>query len=280
MNYPTRWSRRQKKRSMNEAELLLTSILDCSRLDLYRNKKIVLHKEQSAFLSNTLKQRINGRPLQYILGKADFFGFEFKVSPDVLIPRPETEILVEKAAEIVRSKELGAGGINIMDIGTGSGCIAITLAKLLPQAVITATDISEKALEIARENARLHNVSDRITFSQSDLFPNSQLPTPNSQLIISNPPYVASEEIDHLQLEVKHEPRLALDAGIDGLDFYRRIIPQAGAYLKSGGYLLMEIGFGQRKKIEKIFHNSPNFEIIEVIKDYSDIDRIMVAKNG
>lgn len=265
---------------MDEAELLFTSILGCGRLDLYKNKKSLLNKEQSALLAGALRQRISGRPLQYILGKADFFGFEFKVNPDVLIPRPETEILVEKAIEITRSKEWGAGGINILDIGTGSGCIAVSLAKLLPQAEIIAIDISAKALEVAKENARLHNVSERINFYQSDLFSSCELRPAAYGLIVANPPYIASGEIDQLQLEVKCEPRLALDAGIDGLDFYRRIIPRAAAYLKSGGYLLMEIGFGQREKIEKIFQNSPNFEIMEEIKDYSGIDRIMAAKNG
>jgi len=269
---------------MNEAELLLTDILGCGRQDLYRNKKTFLNKEQSVFLSNVLKQRINGRPLQYILGKADFFGLEFKVSPDVLIPRPETEILVEAAVKYAKTSR---GELKILDLGTGSGCIAIALAKLLPQAQITATDISSEALEAAKENARLHQVSERINFVQADLFPVQHLtPLPDRQagstydLIVSNPPYIASGEIARLQPEVRQEPRLALDAGIDGLDFYRRIIPQAGAYLKSGGHLLMEIGLGQKEKIEKIFQNQPNFEIIEVIKDYSGIDRIMAAKNG
>ncbi len=259
---------------MDEAELLFTNILGCRRQDLYRNKKAVLNKEQSVLLAGALKQRISGRPLQYILSQADFFGFQFKVTPDVLIPRPETEILVETAIKYARDKR---AEVRILDIGTGSGCIAVSLAKLLPQARIFATDISVKALEVAGENARLHNVIDKINFSCADLFPSCDSPY---DLIVSNPPYIASGEIEQLQLEVRQEPRLALSAGIDGLDFYHKIIPQAGGYLKTNGYLLMEIGFGQRKKIEKIFQNSPNFEIIEIIKDYSGIDRIMVAKNG
>jgi release factor glutamine methyltransferase len=205
-------------------------------------------------------------------------GLEFKVTPAVLIPRQETEILVEVALRQLRTPNSELRAINILDLGTGSGCIAVSLAKLLRQAKITATDISESALEIARHNAESNNVADKIKFIQSDLFNNYELRTMNYELIISNPPYIASGEIDHLQPEVKYEPRIALDGGQDGLDFFRKIIIEAPRYLKKEGLLMLEVGFGQASAIKNIFQKSEDFEIIETVKDYHNIDRVMVAK--
>ena len=166
--------------------------------------------------------------------------------------------------------------LRILDIGTGSGCIAISLAKFIKNVKVYATDISEKALQIAKQNALLNNV--KVDFLQSNLFQNYRLSAIGYGLIVSNPPYVPACEINTLQPEVRCEPRLALDGGVTGLKFYSRIIPQAGHYLKAGGFLIMEIGFGQKEKIENIFQKYKNFEIIEIVKDYNRIDRVIAAK--
>ncbi|MCK9604140.1 MAG: peptide chain release factor N(5)-glutamine methyltransferase [Candidatus Omnitrophica bacterium] len=257
---------------MNEAELLFSEIFGCDRASLYLKKNIPLDKDKLSKVSSVLKRRFSGEPLQYILGKTEFMGLEFRVNPSVLIPRPETEILVEKAAEMATS-------LKIMDIGTGSGCIAISLAKLLKDADIIATDISDNALEVAKENARRHGV--KINFILADLFNAVDCVMHPVDLIISNPPYVASGEIATLQPEISYEPRIALDGGADGLDFYRRIINGAVDYLKKDGLLILEIGFDQSRAIADIFQRSGKFKIIEIVKDYSNIERVMVAvKNG
>lgn len=254
--------------------MVFAEILNCNRLSLYLNKDRVLNKKESFLASWALKRRIAGEPIPHILGKTEFMGLEFKVTPDVFIPRPETEILVEKTIEIV--KLLNCQTVKLLEIGTGSGCIAISLAKIMPNVKITATDISPKALEIARYNAGLNNAS--INFIQGDLF-DTYNPLPNTyNLIVSNPPYIPAGDIDDLPNEVRYEPRIAIDGGRDGLDFYRRIIDGSPAYLKQGGFLIMEMGFNQKNAIENIFQNAGNFEIISAVKDYSNIERVIVAR--
>lgn len=254
---------------MNEPELLFTEILNCNRSSLFLNKESPLDKDKSILIASVLKRRIKGEPIQYILGKTEFMGLEFKVNKDVFIPRPETEILVEKTLKVVRE-------LNILDMGTGSGCIAISLATLLPNAKIDAIDISEKALKIAKENAKLNNVN--INFIQGDLFTPHPSPLTPYDLIVSNPPYVPTAEIEGLQLEIKYEPDIALDGGKDGLDFYRRVVTCAPNYLNKGGFLIMEMGFNQRPAVENIFQKSGNFEIIEVVRDYNNIERVVVTR--
>jgi release factor glutamine methyltransferase len=253
---------------MHEAELLFTEVLNCTRPDLYLNKDLRISKENGALLSSALKRRLAGEPLQYILGKSDFYGLQFKVTPDCLIPRPETEILVDNAKKYPAT--------NILELGTGSGCIAISLAKILPQARVTATDISEKALAVAKENALIHKVS--VNFIKADLFSAYELTSYAYDLIVSNPPYIASGDIETLQPEVRYEPRVALDGGADGLDVYRRIALESGQFLKEDGRLILEIGFGQAEDVAKILTKNKSFEIIEVVKDYSDIKRVIVAQ--
>ena len=230
---------------MNEAELLFTEVLRCDRVSLYQNPNATLGRNNSRFISSALKKRIKGEPIQYILGKTEFMGLEFKLNRGVFIPRPETELLVETVIKYAtKTQRHQDTRLNILDIGTGSGCIAISLAKFLKDIKITATDISSDALKIARENALLHNVE--INFLLSDLFFNHELTTMNYELIVSNPPYVPTAEIERLQPEIKFEPRIALDGGNDGLDFYRRIIKEASCYLVKGGYLIIEMGFNQK----------------------------------
>ena len=257
---------------MNEAELLFSEVLGCDRIDLYLDKAKLVDKDKLRLISSVLKRRIKGEPIQHILGKTEFMGLEFKVNPDVLIPRPETEILVETALKYINKEK----GTRILDLGTGSGCIAVSLYKNSVDSAIDASDVSNKALEVAGENACLNNA--KINFIQSDLF--NALGYKEYDMIISNPPYIVSAEIRKLQPELRFEPVLALDGGTDGLDFYRRIIVGAPDYLKNGGWLILEIGFGQKSAIEKIFLDSGRFEIAGVIKDYNNIARVIIARKA
>jgi len=256
---------------MNETELLFTDILNCSRASLYLNSGELLTKDKASFVSAVLKRRIKGEPIQYILGKTEFMGFNFLVNKDVLIPRPETEIVVETAV-----KQLSCVAADILDMGTGSGCIAVSLAKLLPGSRITAVDISEKAVKTAQKNAVLNSV--KIDFLVSDLFSGRKLRDKKFDLIVSNPPYIPSSDIERLHSEVRHEPRIALDAGDDGLYFYRRLAREASRYLKEAGSLVMEIGFDQEGAIKNILQKSGYFEIMELVRDYSGINRVVIAK--
>ncbi|MCM8795150.1 MAG: peptide chain release factor N(5)-glutamine methyltransferase [Candidatus Omnitrophica bacterium] len=260
---------------MNEAELLFTELLNCNRFALYLDKNLVLDKFVCQNIAAILKRRIKAEPLPYILGKIEFMGFEFKLTPDVFIPRPETEILVET---VIRYYHLLPKDSRILELGTGSGCIAVSLAKLLSSIDITATDISKEALSIAEENARWHNVENRITFLRSNLFDSLAKNDIGYEMCVSNPPYIPSEEIKRLPPEVRYEPRIALDGGRDGLDFYRRIIDKLDIYLARGGYLIMEMGFGQKEEIEKIFQKIRGLQIKEIVKDYKNIDRVIVLK--
>jgi release factor glutamine methyltransferase len=250
---------------------------------LYQNLGLKLSSRDSEIISGVFKRRINGEPLQYILGKTEFMGLEFKVDKNVLIPRPETEILVETAIQYATQRPRDPETqLHILDIGTGSGCIAVSLVKLIKDIKVTATDISDKAITVAKENAALNKVEDKIDFIRQDLFglqPVACSLQPNLfDFIVSNPPYIPSAEIETLQREVRFEPRIALDGGREGLDFYRRIIKEAPSYLVKEGYLILEIGFNQKNKVENIFYSSKDFEIIEIVKDYSNIDRVVVAQ--
>lgn len=266
---------------MTEKEYILTHILNCSRLDLYLDKFSAAEKS-GAELSRIMARRKQGEPIQYITGSCEFMGLTFKVDKRVLIPRPETEILVEKAIDLVRSSDFARlsarqGVRSILDIGTGSGNIAVSLARYLPECKITAIDISAAAIELARENARLNRVESRIEFVVSDLFSALDESRP-FDLIISNPPYISNLEMENLPPEVKYEPRLALEAGQDGLDFYQRIIKDCPAYLKKEGIILLEMGYNQGIPIQEIFRQSGNFKILKVVADYGNIERVIVAK--
>jgi release factor glutamine methyltransferase len=168
--------------------------------------------------------------------------------------------------------------LRILDLGTGSGCIAVSLAKFLPNAKIDAIDISGKALEIARKNARLNNVE--INFIHADLLTSYELGVRSYDIIVCNPPYIPTAEIDRLQPEIRYEPRIALDGGSDGLDFYRKIIRDAPYYLEERGFLVMEMGFDQKNDIENIFQDSGKFDIVKILKDYNAFDRVIVARKS
>ena len=255
-----------------ESEMLLEYLFNCNRVDLY-TKDLAVNEVAEELYGSLVGRWLGGEPVQYITGKAEFMGFDFMVTRDTLIPRTETELLVNEVISFASSLELGA--LSLLDLCTGSGNIAISLAKSMPQAEIAATDISGPALRIAEKNAMLHKVSERIRFYKGDLF--EALMFDKNQkfdIIVCNPPYVKEEEIPFLQKEVAAEPGIALNGGEDGLDFYRRIAKGSRYYLKQGGSLVMETGFGQADAVKDIF-SSARFEIDKIIKDFAGIERLI-----
>jgi release factor glutamine methyltransferase len=219
-----------------------------------------------------VERRRGGEPIQYITGEVQFYGFPFQVNRDVLIPRPETELLVEKAIELARGFERQ----RIVDVGTGSGAIAVALASNLPDARIHATESSAPALRVARANAVRNGVADRVAFHEGDLL--TPVAGRRFDLIVSNPPYVPESDRDSLSVEVRdYEPALALFAGADGLAIYRRLIPAAFAALFHGRYLALEIGFGQQAAVEALLAGA-GFTEIEFTRDLQGIPRVAVAR--
>jgi len=256
------------------ADWLLTSLLDYSRAELLLRLDQIISDEQLEILNSQAYQRTKRKPLQHILGTACFCGLDFHVSPEVLIPRPETEQLVELAADAVKTIPCPI----IYDFGTGSGCIAISLAKRLAKVNIIASDISTAALRLAKSNAKRHDVANRIEFRQADGPALSK--KERVHLIVSNPPYIPSAEIVELQPEVRDfDPLLALDGGSDGLEFYRSLAAFGQASLFLGSSLIAEFGDGQEKEIDSIFRNaawqSVNFE-----KDLCGKPRMVIASTG
>lgn len=222
-------------------------------------------------------------PIQYVMGSTEFCGLEFRVDERVLIPRPETELLVETVAQLAGLNSSRAGMLDILDLCTGSGNIAIALmakrcaplTKNLSNCKIIASDISPAAIEVARRNAIHNGVYDGIEFVCRDLFTDIK---GQFDIIVSNPPYIAKHEFLKLQEEVLREPRVALDGGADGLDFYRRIVASLPKYLKRGGYIAMEIGYSQRAAVVGIIDKSGIFRLSDVKKDFNGIDRVIVAE--
>ncbi|MBI5491567.1 MAG: peptide chain release factor N(5)-glutamine methyltransferase [Deltaproteobacteria bacterium] len=262
-----------------EAEFLLSHVLDCKRHELYLSPRRVLSGDEEARLRSYMEKRARREPAQYIVGEAEFRGLRFKVTRATLIPRPETELLVDEALDA--AGRLKAESLTAVDLCTGSGCIAVSLAKELARSIVYATDISEAALDVARENARANGVADRVRFLQGDLFgPLSGLGVEGrAGLIISNPPYVSKKDMEDLAPEIKdYEPEAALYGGEDGLDFYRKIIAGSPAYLAPGGYLIMELGYGQAAEVKGLVSKTGAFTGPEIRKDYSGIDRVLKAR--
>ncbi len=261
-----------------EAEVILCHVLNCNRAYLISHNDRVITEPEVEELTRLINKRAENIPLQYLLGETEFMSLCFKVSPAVLIPRQDTEILVEKCIELVR--EFGGQGTRVLDMCTGSGCIAVSIAYYCPEARVTACDVSKSALEIAGINAVQAGVQSRVEFCTGDLFEalkNEEGSEVRFDIIASNPPYIETTTVEQLQSEVRdHEPYIALDGGADGLDFYRRIVEEAPKYLVAGGYLALEIGYNQGDSVSRLMDG--DFEDITVLKDYGGNDRVVVGR--
>ena len=259
-----------------EIEILLSHALNCAREELYLNNGSI---EDGVFelCEVLIGRRLSGEPLQYIIGHAEFMGLNFIVNKSVFIPRPETEVLVNEAFRFtLHASRFTKKNIHALDLCTGSGNIAISLAWLLPEIKVSATDISQGTLETAGSNASIHGVDKRVKFYKGDLF--EALPIDKERgfdIIVCNPPYIRNDELYTLQKEVTLEPRVALDGGYDGLDFYRRIADDAPRYLRKSGDIFLEIGHDQAQAVKDIFVAGKCFKINKIIKDFSGLDRMV-----
>lgn len=257
-----------------ESWIFLEWIFGIRRADYYMDPNGTVNPEQEAFLSEVLEQRARRVPLQYLMGSCEFMGYSFLVDERVLIPRQDTECLVEKAVELLRdSQKKGLEAPEVLDLCTGSGCIGISIKKLCPKANVTLADISEGALKVAGENAARQEAD--VSLVQSDLFENIE---GNYDYIVSNPPYIPTKVIEGLMPEVRdYEPHLALDGLADGLFFYRKIVEEATVRLRKGGVLLFEIGQEQGADLTDILEKQ-GFAQIEIWKDLAGLDRVVVGR--
>jgi release factor glutamine methyltransferase len=285
------------------AELLLLHAAQRERTYLYSHPEAELTEEEARAYDNLLERRMSGVPVQHLTGKQEFWGLTFEVTPDVLIPRPETEHLIEVALDRLALRELHAGrpnkndgaGLLVADIGTGSGCIAVALAKELPQAKFLAIDVSPAALAVAQRNAKKHDVVSRIGFMDSNLFADATTararyivplppdaadsqPSPPFDLIVSNPPYVGRREAASLATEVRdHEPELALYGGEEGYEFYADLIAQSAERLKPGGLLVLELGHDSLAAVQPLL-DAPMWKNASVTNDLAGIPRVIAAE--
>ncbi len=287
------------------AELLLLRATARDRTWIYSHPEEILPPHITEYFFDLIRRRVNGEPTQHLTGKQEFWGLEFVVSPDVLIPRPETEHLVEVALDRLAVRELRAGrdprlngkNVTLVDVGTGSGCIAVALAKELPDAIVYATDVSAAALLIARQNAARHDLAGRIHFIQSDLLeifspqgslsasgtsslqsPITSHESPFFDLIVSNPPYIGIHEADSLPIEVRaHEPHKALFGGPEGYELYADLILQSALQLKSAGLLVLELGHNSLPAVQPLLDSS-SWKNLAVTKDLAGIDRVLSAE--
>lgn len=266
------------------AELLLLHVANRDRAWLYAHPEEILSAETTAQYFALIQRRANGEPTQHLTGKQEFWGLEFEVTPDVLIPRPETEHLIEVALDRLALRELRAGrspritgsGLTVVDVGTGSGCIAIALAKELPDAVIYATDISTAALNVARRSAARLGFADRIRFLESNLL---EAFTPvRFDLIVSNPPYVGRGTAETLAREVReHEPEVALYGGEEGYEFYAELVAQSHEFLNPGGLLVLELGHDSLLAVQPLL-DSFHWAHVGVTNDLAGIPRVLASE--
>ncbi len=260
-----------------DAQIILAHILNKDRLYILVNKDKILTEEEYTEYNKMIEKRLLGVPVQYIVKNQEFMGLDFYIDEGVLIPRPDTEILIEKVLSHIDENE----EYTIIDIGTGSGAITVSLAKYINYSKIYSVDISDTAIGIAKRNAKTHDVLDKIEFLKGSLFDplENRNIKGNIDIIVSNPPYIPTKNIENLQIEVsKHEPKIALDGGEDGLFFYRKIIEYSKEYLKKGGLIALEVGHDQAKSVADIIKNHKAYKNIETTKDLAGIERVVSAK--
>jgi len=258
-----------------EAEVLLAHALNLDRIGLYIHHDRPANQEERASFREMVKRRVKGEPTAYITGQKEFMSLPFRVDRRVLIPRPDTETLVEESIRLLRGYE---GEVKVLDVGTGSGAIAISIARYVPQALVYGVDISEEALEVAKANAVLNGVADRVFFYQSDLLDAVNFGT--FQLIAANLPYIPSEKMKDLPPEVReYEPWQALDGGAGGLTFYKRLLPSAWQHLSMPGFLLLEVGDAAQAE-ELTRYADEAWSGYYVLKDLGQRERVLVLKKG
>ena len=259
-------------------DLLIGFVIERDRVFVLCHPEYPLDDDSSARLDALTARRARGEPLQYLIGEREFYGLAFHVTPDVLIPRPETEFLVETAVGLIqKNRKQLPSKIRLADVGTGSGCIAVSLLHEIPDAFCCATDYSFSALSVAGKNARRHGIADRMTRLCGDLF-TGVAPRECFDLVLSNPPYIARMDYNSLPVEVREfEPDLALLGGDDGLDIYRRLVPASFERISAGGYLILELGVGQAVYIEKLAAKA-GFLTEMIVNDLQGIPRCLAAR--
>jgi release factor glutamine methyltransferase len=257
---------------MSDAQVVLSFVLSVKRSELPFLGNLRPMCEQISKFKEYIFRRSEGEPVSYIIGFAGFMGFEFKVNNNVLIPRPETEILVERVLEFASTRDK----MSVLDLCTGSGCIAVALAKLGKFEHITASDISEDAIKIAKENAKINNSAIDINFVKSDIF--DEISGDNFDIIASNPPYVSDEEYSVLKPELKYEPKDALIAKNNGLFFYKEISDKGWKYLKKGGAIFLELNANKVYEIRDMFLRNLNYKNIKIMRDYAGLSRVLKAE--
>jgi release factor glutamine methyltransferase len=267
-----------------DSEVLLRYLTGKSREQFYRDLTGAFPEDAKLQWQEILNRRALGTPVAYITGEKEFFGLPFQVTTSVLVPRPETEILAERALELFQQRILPSNSW-VLDIGTGSGAVAVSLAVNLPQVQVMATDISTKALAVAAANAKRHGVESRVRFEVADLWPSSEhlarllVSQPGFGLVVSNPPYIESEEITRLAAEVRQEPVLALDGGPDGLAVYRRLIDGLKEHLLPGAWVLLEVGADQTDSVSELLL-AAGLQVLPPILDLAGYPRVVQAKRG
>lgn len=260
-----------------DAEVLLAHARECPRIELYTAFEEVADEPLREAFRELVRQRAGGKPVAYLVGHREFFSLSFQVTTDVLIPRPESELLVVRALDIAKS-QASDSKLNIADVGTGSGILAVCCAKHLPSCRVTAIDVSSAALDVAKANAEQHDVAERMEFVVSDLF--AELPEAvEYDLIVSNPPYITTAEMAELDTTVRdHEPHLALDGGEQGTDVIERLIPQAAARLRPGGWLLMEVGASNAITVQQLVDENSDLMLQDTIVDLAGHPRVVQAQ--
>jgi release factor glutamine methyltransferase len=274
LEWTTNYFREQQCESPRlDAEILLAHVLNCPRIQLYVRYDIALSDDQRSRMRELVRRRAAREPVAYLVGKREFFGLEFSVSPGVFIPRPETEMLVVELVKTLKEQPAAA----VLELCVGSGCVCVATSVNLPQIRITAVELFPEVLKVARENAARHGILNHIDFCEGDLY--SALPKPVMfDAIVSNPPYIETRQLDKLQPEVRlHEPRAALDGGVDGLDIFRRIVEGAGSHLHPGGRLLVELSPETVLVAAEIAKQKHELDDITILRDDAGAFRFLSA---